>query len=138
MVEYTEPVVESSNIICSYDKYISYTNIDTISIAWEYIEVGDIYVENGLVKETSTGAILVAMGTYYPQSYYTVVMENGYELYVKNADVKAPEHTDINDCYTISDNSIVEIWVTNDFEYLWAGISKHTEFGSVVEIKEIK
>ncbi len=137
MVEYAEPIVESSNILCSYDKYVSYTNIDTISIAWEYIEVGDIYVENGLVKESSTGAVLVAMGTQYPQSYYTIVMENGYELYVKNVDIKAPEHTDSTNCYTTADQSIVEIWVTNEFEYLWAGISKHTEFGGVVEIREI-
>jgi hypothetical protein len=130
--------MEEPNILCASNKYVSYTNIDSIEILWDYIEVGNIYIENGLVKESGTGAILVAMGTYYPQDYYYITMENGRELYVKNVDIKAPEHTDYTNCYTTADDSIIEIWVTNEFKYLWAGISKHTEFGTVVEIKGIE
>jgi hypothetical protein len=128
--------VEEVEVLCSADKYASYTNLDTVNILWEYIEVGDIYFENGLAKEVSSGAVLVAMGTQYVEgAYYTVTFNNAYELYVKNIDVKAPEHTDSNNCYTVADNSVVELWVNNDFKYLWAGISKHTEFGNVVSIR---
>ena len=145
----TEPVAEpvaepvthveqdNNNILCSYDKYGSYTNIDTINILWEYIDVSDIYRENGLVKESSTGAILVAMGTTYElDTYYYVTFENGTQVYVKNIDVKADEHTDSYNCYTTHDSSIVEFWVTNEFDYLSAGISKHTDFGTITEIKK--
>jgi hypothetical protein len=129
--------VEEPNIICEYGKYASYTNIDTINILWQYIDIQDYYVSNGVVRESSTGAILVAMGTYYEvDQYYNVTFEDGTTIFVKNIDIKAPEHTDINNCYTTADNSIIEIWVTNDFEYLWAGISKHTKFGSVTRIEE--
>jgi hypothetical protein len=103
---------------------------------WEYIDIEDYYVDNGIVKESSTGAMLVAMGTYYElDSYYNITFENGTEIYVKNIDVKADEHTDERNCYTIADDTIIEIWVTNDFDYLLAGISKHTKFGSVVKIE---
>jgi hypothetical protein len=77
------------------------------------------------------------MGTHYElDEYYNVTFEDGTTIYVKNIDIKAPEHTDINNCYTTADNSIIEMWVTNDFDYLWAGISKHTKFGSVTRIEE--
>ncbi len=128
--------VEQPNIICDYGLFASYTNIDTINILWEYIDIEDYYVDNGIVKESSTGAMLVAMGTYYElDSYYNITFENGTEIYVKNIDVKADEHTDERNCYTIADDTIIEIWVTNDFDYLLAGISKHTKFGSVVKIE---
>jgi hypothetical protein len=134
-----EPEEPKENIICENEKWASYTNIDTINILWEYIEVGDIYSENGLIKETSTGATLVAMGTQYElDQYYMITFSNGFEIYVKNIDVKAEEHTDINNCYTTSDNTIVEFWVDNNFLYLSAGISKYTDYGTVVKIEEIK
>ncbi len=121
--------------MCAYDKYASYTNVDTINILWEYIEVGDIYYQNGIVRESDTGAMLVALGTTYTEgSYYNVEFEDGTIIYVKNIDIKAPEHTDTTNCYTTADNSVVELWVTNDFDYLSAGISKYTEFGSIVGI----
>jgi hypothetical protein len=106
---------------------------------WEYIDVSDIDTSNGIVKESSTGAILVAMGTHYEvDEYYNVTFEDGTKIYVKNIDIKAPEHTDKNNCYTTADNSIIETWVTNQFDYLSAGISKHTKFGSVTRIEEVK
>ena len=130
--------VEQPNIICEYGKYSSYTNIDTINILWEYIDIEDYYVDNGIVKESSTGAILAAMGTNYNiDQYYNLTFENGTKIFVKNIDIKADEHTDNKNCYTTHDSTLVEIWVTNDFDYLEAGISKHTEFGAITEIKEM-
>lgn len=137
-VEVEVEEVEEPNIICEYGKYASYTNIDTINILWQYIDIQDYYVSNGVVRESSTGAILVAMGTYYEvDQYYNVTFEDGTNIFVKNIDIKAPEHTDQNNCYTTSDNTIVELWVTNEFDYLSAGISKYTKFGSVIRIEEI-
>jgi hypothetical protein len=132
-----EPIIEEEiNLLCEEDKYASYTNIDTINILWEYIDVQDYYIDNGIVKESATGAILVAMGTHYElDQYYMITFSNGFEIYVKNIDVKAEEHTDQNNCYTTSDNTIIELWVTNEFDYLSAGISKYTDFGSVVKIE---
>ena len=130
--------VEQENIICEYNKFASYTNIDTINILWEYIDIENYYIDNGIVRETSTGATLVAMGTQYQlDQYYMITFSNGFEIYVKNIDVKADEHT-VDGCYTYADNTVVEFWVDNSFKYLDAGISKYTDYGTVIGIKEIK
>lgn len=116
---------------------MSYTNIDTINILWQFIDVADHYIDNGLVKEVGSGAVLAAMGTHYElNAYYNVTMANGYSFLIRNIDVKQDNHTDRNRCYTTADKSIIEIWVNNDFDYLGAGVSKHTEFGSVIKIEK--
>lgn len=130
---YEEPVGKS--ILCSEDKYMTYTNIDSVNINWDYIEVDkeNLTYRNGVVREQPSGAILVAMGNEYTQGeYYEVHLskynDNDYnEIYVvKNVDLKSNIHTNRTNCYTTYDNanSIIEPWVTDEFEYLWAGNSR--------------
>lgn len=126
---------ERPNIICSDNKYLTYTNIDNINL--NNFNLNDFYIDaNGYVREQETNAIYVAMGTNYQKNnYYTITTSDNQTFTVKVVDIKSDNHT-TNKCYTTHDNSIVELWLTNknnDFKLL--GNSK--VFGvSVVEIKK--
>lgn len=135
---YKEPIGKS--ILCSENKYMTYTNIDSVNINWEYIEVDkeNLTYRNGVVREQPSGAILVAMGNEYTQGeYYEVHLSNNEIYLVKNIDLKANIHTNRTNCYTTYDNanSIIEPWVTDDFEYLWAGNSRQLDI-YVEDIRE--
>lgn len=126
---------EKQNIICSDNKYLTYTNIDNISL--NSFNLNEFYIDNnGYVRENETNAIYVAMGTNYQKNnYYTITTSNNQSFKVKVVDIKSDNHT-TNKCYTIHDNSIVELWLTNknnDFKQL--GNSKVVGV-SVVGIKE--
>lgn len=117
-----EQVEQLPNLLCSSNKYITYTNIDTINLNWDYIELNDYYIDNkGMVREVGTGAIACAMGTQFSKGgYYNIILNNGMEILVKVVDTKADAHT-TNACYTTHDNSILELWLTNanhDLRYL--------------------
>lgn len=62
----------------------------------------------------------MALGTIYEKGYYDVELTTGNTFYVKNVDTKADEHTDVNNCYTTADDSIVEVstFGTTDYSYL--------------------
>lgn len=126
---------EQPNIICSDNKYLTYTNIDNINL--NSFNLNDFYIDNkGYVREQGTNAIYVAMGTKYQKNnYYTITTSDNQSFTVKVVDIKSDNHT-TNKCYTTHDNSIVELWLTNknnDFKNL--GNSKVVGV-SVVEIKE--
>lgn len=126
---------ETPNIICSDNKYLTYTNIDNINL--NNFILNDYYVDNnGYVRENETNAIYVAMGTNYQKNnYYTITTTDNKSFKVKVVDIKSDNHT-TNKCYTTHDNSIVELWLTNknnDFKAL--GNSKVVGV-SVSEIKE--
>ena len=126
---------EPKSVICADNKYLTYTNIDNISL--NNFKLNDFFIDSkGYVRETSTNAIYVAMGTKYQKNnYYTITTSDNQAFKVKVVDVKSDRHT-TNKCYTTHDNSIVELWLTNrnnDFKYL--GNSKVVGI-SVVEIKE--
>lgn len=123
------------NVMCADNKYLTYTNIDNINL--NNFNLNDFYVDkNGYVRESSTNAIYVAMGTSYRKNnYYTITTSDNQTFPVKVVDIKSDNHT-TNKCYTTHDNSIVELWLTNrnnDFKQL--GNSKVVGV-SVVEIKE--
>lgn len=129
--------LEQTNLLCSNNKYITYTNIDNINLNWDYIELDNYYIDdNGMVREFGTNAIACAMATNYQKGgYYNITLNNGTEVLVKVVDTKADVHT-TNACYTTHDNSIVELWLTNnnqDLRYL--GNSKVKNI-FVVEINE--
>lgn len=126
---------EAPNIICSDNKYLTYTNIDNISL--RHFNLNAWYVDGrGYVREQGTNAIYVAMGTNYKKNnYYTITTSDNQSFKVKVVDIKSDNHT-TNSCYTTHDNSIVELWLTNknnDFKHL--GNSKVVGV-SVIEIKE--
>lgn len=129
---------EQPNIICSDNKYLTYTNIDTINL--NNFNLNEFYIDaNGYVREQGTNAIYVAMGTNYNKNnYYTITTSNNQNFKVKVVDIKSDRHT-TNSCYTTHDNSIIELWLTNrnkDFKHL--GNSRVIGI-SVIEIKkEIK
>lgn len=119
-------VEQQPNLLCANNKYITYTNIDTINLNWEYIDLNDYYVDNqGMVRETGTDAISCAMGTQFTKGgYYNITLNNGMEILVKVVDTKADAHT-TNACYTTHDESILELWLTNDNQDLrYLGNSK--------------
>ena len=110
------------NLLCANNKYITYTNIDTINLSWDYIELDNYYIDDkGMVRETGTDAIACAMGTQFSKgSYYNITLNNGVEVFVKVVDTKADVHTK-DACYTTHDESILELWLTNknnDLRYL--------------------
>ena len=126
---------ETQNIICSDNKYLTYTNIDNINL--NNFNLNDFYIDaKGYVRENETSAIFAAMGTKYNKNnYYTIKTSDNQTFTVKVVDIKSDNHT-TNKCYTTHDNSIVELWLTNknnDFKIL--GNSKVVGV-SVVEIKE--
>ena len=126
---------QEPNLLCANDKYLTYTNIDNISL--RNFNLNDFYIDSkGYVRESSTNAIYVAMGTkYHKNNYYTITTSDNRSFKVKVVDVKSDMHT-TNSCYTTHDNSIVELWLTNannDFKHL--GNSRVVGV-SVVEIKE--
>lgn len=126
---------EQPNIICSDNKFLTYTNIDNISL--RNFTLNAWYVDSkGYVREQGTNAIYVAMGTNYQKNnYYTITTSDNQTFTVKVVDIKSDKHT-TNKCYTTHDNSIVELWLTNknnDFKHL--GNSRVVGV-SVVEIKE--
>jgi hypothetical protein len=126
---------EQPNIICSDNKFLTYTNIDNINL--NNFKLNDFYIDaKGYVREQGTNAIYVAMGTKYTKNnYYTITTSDNQTFTVKVVDIKSDRHT-TNKCYTTHDNSIVELWLTNrnnDFKHL--GNSKVVGV-SVVEIKE--
>lgn len=128
-------IQEQPNIICADNKYLTYTNIDNISL--NNFKLNNWYVDDrGYVREQGTNAIYVAMGTNYAKNnYYTITTSNNQSFKVKVVDIKSDIHT-TNKCYTTHDNSIVELWLTNrnnDFKSL--GNSKVVGV-SVIEIKE--
>lgn len=129
---------EQPNIICSPDKYLTYTNISTININHDYIENNYYVNENGYVLENETNALYVALGKQYiKNNYYDVKLSNGSEFLVKNVDVKQSKHT-VNDCYTTHDNGIVEMWLTNkNKDFINLGNSKLIDI-KVIEIKEVE
>ena len=113
---------EQPNLLCANNKYITYTNIDTVNLNWEYIDLDNYYIDNqGMVREVGTNAIACAMGTQFIKGgYYNITLNNGMEILVKVVDTKADVHT-TNACYTTHDNSILELWLTNsnhDLRYL--------------------
>lgn len=123
------------NLLCADNKYLTYTNIDNISL--NNFNLNTWYVDSkGYVREQNTNAIYVAMGTKYQKNnYYTITTSDNQTFKVKVVDIKSDNHT-TNKCYTTHDNSIVELWLTNrnnDFKGL--GNSKVVGV-SVVEIKE--
>lgn len=125
---------EQPNIICSDNKFLTYTNIDNINL--NNFNLNDFYIDSkGYVRENETNAIYVAMGTNYKKNnYYTITTSDNQNFKVKVVDIKSDNHT-TNSCYTTHDNSIVELWLTNknnDFKNL--GNSKVVGV-SVVEIK---
>ena len=127
--------LETPNIICANDKYLTYTNIDNINL--NNFNLNDFYIDNsGYVREKGTNAIYVAMANNYQKNnYYTITTSNNQTFKVKVVDIKSDKHT-TNKCYTTHDNSIVELWLTNknnDFKSL--GNTKVVGV-SVVEIKE--
>lgn len=127
---------EPKSVICADNKYLTYTNIDNISL--NNFKLNDFYIDSkGYVRESSTNAIYVAMATNYTKNnYYTITTSDNQAFKVKVVDKKSDNHT-TNKCYTTHDNSIVELWLTNvnnDFKYL--GNSKVVGV-SVVEIKEV-
>nr|DAI60377.1 MAG TPA: hypothetical protein [Caudoviricetes sp.] len=126
---------EQPNIICSENKFLTYTNIDNINL--NNFKLNDFYIDvNGYVRENGTNAIYVAMATNYKKNnYYTITTSDNQSFKVKVVDIKSDNHT-TNKCYTTHDNSIVELWLTNrnnDFKHL--GNSRVVGV-SVVEIKE--
>lgn len=117
-----EQVEQLPNLLCADNKYITYTNIDTINLNWDYIELNDYYIDDkGMVREVGTHAIACAMGSNYAKGgYYTITLNNGMEVLVKVVDTKADAHT-TNACFTTHDSSILELWLTNsnhDLRYL--------------------
>ena len=123
------------NIICADDKYLTYTNIDNISL--NNFNLNSWYVDSrGYVREQETNAIYVAMATNYQKNnYYTITTNNDQTFKVKVVDIKSDNHT-TNKCYTTHDNSIVELWLTdNNKDFKALGNSKVVGV-SVVEIKE--
>lgn len=123
------------NVVCELGKNLTYTNIDNINL--RHFNLNAWYVDSrGYVREQGTNAIYVAMGTKYQKNnYYTITTSDNQSFKVKVVDVKSDNHT-TNSCYTTHDNSIVELWLTNnnnDFKNL--GNSKVVGV-SVVEIKE--
>lgn len=123
------------NVVCEFGKNLTYTNIDNINL--RHFNLNAWYVDSrGYVREQGTNAIYVAMGTKYQKNnYYTITTSDNQSFKVKVVDVKSDNHT-TNSCYTTHDNSIVELWLTNnnnDFKNL--GNSKVVGV-SVVEIKE--
>lgn len=117
-----EQVEQQPNLLCADNKYITYTNIETINLNWNYIELNDYYIDDkGMVREVGTNAIACAMGTHFSKGgYYNITLNNGVEVLVKVVDTKADAHT-TNACYTTHDNSILELWLTNsnhDLRYL--------------------
>lgn len=57
---------------------------------------------------------LVALGTFYAKNIgdtFTITFEDGSQIQIMVGDVKANEHTDINNQYTLHDGSIVEFIV---------------------------
>lgn len=126
---------QEPNLLCANDKYLTYTNIDNINI--NNFNLNEFYIDSkGYVRENSTNAIYVAMGSNYQKNnYYTITTSNNQSFKVKVVDIKSDNHT-TNKCYTTHDNSIVELWLTNknnDFKAL--GNSKVVGV-SVVGIKE--
>ena len=126
---------ETPNIICSDNKYLTYTNIDNINI--NNFNLNDFYIDaKGYVRENETNAIYVAMANNYQKNnYYTITTSDNRSFKVKVVDIKSDKHT-TNRCYTTHDNSIVELWLANknnDFKAL--GNSKVVGV-SVIEIKE--
>lgn len=129
---------QEPNLLCANDKYLTYTNIDNISL--RNFSLNAWYVDNkGYVREQGTNAIYVAMGTNYQKNnYYTITTSDKQTFSVKVVDIKSDNHT-TNSCYTTHDNSIVELWLTNrnnDFKYL--GNSKVVGVSVVGIKKEIK
>ena len=126
---------ELQNVICANNKYLTYTNIDNINL--NNFNLNAFYIDTkGYVREISTNAIYVAMGTHYQKNnYYTITTSDNQTFTVKVVDIKSDRHT-TNSCYTTHDNSIVELWLTNsnnDFKQL--GNSRVVGV-SVIEIKE--
>lgn len=122
MITKQQVMKQQPNLLCANNKYITYTNIDSINLNWEYIELNDYYIDNkGIVREIGTNAIACAMGSKFIKGgYYNITLNNGTELLVKVVDTKADAHT-TNACYTTHDNSILEVWLTNanqDLRYL--------------------
>ena len=123
------------NVVCELGKNLTYTNIDSISL--RNFNLNTWYVDSkGYVREQGTNAIYVAMATNYQKNnYYTITTSDNQTFKVKVVDIKSDNHT-TNTCYTTHDNSIVELWLTNnnkDFKTL--GNSKVVGV-SVVGIKE--
>ena len=123
------------NVVCELGKNLTYTNIDSISL--RNFNLNTWYVDSkGYVREQGTNAIYVAMATNYQKNnYYTITTSDNQTFKVKVVDIKSDNHT-TNKCYTTHDNSIVELWLTNnnkDFKTL--GNSKVVGV-SVVGIKE--
>lgn len=107
---------------------MSYTNWYYVgNINYDALEVSpsEMYRDdNGFVREDTTGAYIVAMGTFYDtQSYYDITLSNGNTYLTKVVDVKANEHTDASNCYTTADDTIAEVAVWGNFKYSDIGIS---------------
>ena len=110
ITKYQEPE-QLPNLLCANNKYITYTNIDTINLNWEYIDLNDYYIDtNGMVREVGTDAIACAMGTQFSKGgYYNITLNDGMEVLVKVVDTKADAHT-TDACFTTHDESILELW----------------------------
>lgn len=87
------------------------------------VSPSDLYVSNGFVREKETNAYIVAMATNYSKDYYNVKLNNNQQYLVKNVDTKADIHTDVNNCYTTADNSVVEVSTYGDTKYSYLGNS---------------
>lgn len=124
--------VTYNNTLCDYGRGASYTHYNGQNWNYDYLNAGDntlyaddIYMDdNGYYKEKETDAYLVAMGTYYNYGYYYIEIANeelstynghNYNIIVKTFDVKSDSHTDSNNCYTTSDNSIIEFQVHSEY-----------------------
>lgn len=102
------------NIVCAQNKGLTYT--DANNIEWDYdnlnypINPQNVYLDdNGFYRELSTNAYLGALGSNYTGEYYYVTLSNGIEFDLRNTDLKNDIHTDVSNCFTTKDNSIVEM-----------------------------
>ena len=109
-----ESEVKKENLLCEIGKGLTYTNIDNININWNYIDSNYYINSNGFVVDKETNAIYAAMSSKYEKNaIYSITLTNDISFKIKNVDLKQDIHT-TNKCYTTHDNSIVELWITNN------------------------
>lgn len=115
--EEKEPIILPNppvDIVCAQNKGLTYTPANEID--WDYenlnypIKPENVYLDdNGFYRELSTNAYLGALGSEYTGQYYYIKLTNGIEFELRNTDLKQDIHTDVSNCFTTKDNSIVEM-----------------------------